>query len=69
MFQTNLAKSFKFLKNINVLGETNACLTQKWAQFFVIIAIQNNYKLFQLSGDSLSINSYLNNRLPYTNTV
>ena len=25
MFQTNFAKSFKFLKDINVLGEINAC--------------------------------------------
>ena len=41
MFQTNFAKSFKFLKNINVLGET-CLLTSKLSTVFVIVAIQNN---------------------------
>ena len=44
MFQTNFVKGFKFLKNINVLGETNACRPQlKLSTVFVLIAIQNNY--------------------------
>ena len=32
-------------------------LTSKLSTVFVIIAIQNNYNLFQLSGDLFSINS------------
>ena len=57
IFQANFAKKFQILKKYECFGGNKRLLTSKLSTVFVFTAIQNNYNLFQLSGDLLSINS------------
>ena len=57
MFQTHFVKGFKFLKKYKCFGRNKRLLTSKLSTVFVIVATQNNYNLFQLSGDLFSIHS------------
>ena len=47
---------YEILKKYKCLGRNKRLLTSKLSTAFVIMAIENNYDFFQLSGDLFSIN-------------